>query len=303
MIRSFFIASVVGAAFATVAVAQSPEELKARQCRSVHFNVKPVAEKPIAIYAEITPLKVAPGTYFCAAGFEPGYIGIQEVASGEHVVIFSVWDPVQKGDDHQAVPEEERALLIQKGVDVKTRRFGGEGTGGNSMGRFDWKEGETLRFLVVQKDDVPGFRQIAGYVYDSAKNDWKLISCWRTQSSPKNLSGSYSFVEDFMRNYESSHKARRLAVGPVYTRDANGKWVKGTDYQFTADGTPSENVRAAYSSKYKTFTLATGGETVMAPEWPLWETRTLPADSASADPAQKAEALIRAPKLEKTESK
>lgn len=296
---SIFAAAFACAALSAAAAAQTPEELKARQCRSVHLNAAPLAENPTAIYAEITPLDSALGTYFCASCFEQGYIGAQELASGEHMVIFSVWDPVQKGDDHRAVPEEQRALLIQAGENVRTRRFGGEGTGGNSMAPFDWKEGETLRFLVVQKDDAPGFRQIAGYVYDQKKAGWKLISCWRTQSARRNLSYSSGFVEDFMRNYQSTRFTRRCAFGPVFSRGADGKWVQATDFRFTGDPTPSDHIRAEFDPETHAFILATGGDISTDPAWPLRASRSLPEGASAARPDRSVDEIIDAQRPKK----
>ena len=81
-----------------------------------------------------------------AAGFRHGYFGIQEQANGRKVVIFSVWDPT-KGNNSNAVPEEQRVEVLFKADDVVARRFGGEGTGAQSFFEYPWKIGETCRFL------------------------------------------------------------------------------------------------------------------------------------------------------------
>lgn len=279
--------------------AQTPEELKARQCRSVHLNAAPVAAGATAIYVEVKPLEVANGTYFCASNFNSGYIGMQQIASGQRMLIFSVWDPVSKGDDQHAIPEHERAVLIQKGEGVQTRRFGGEGTGGNSMRPYDWQIGEVVKFLVVQKDDEPGFRQIAGYIYDEKAQKWELISCWRTAADPRNLDFSSSFVEDFMRNYESTKHVRAAAFGPVFTRGTDGKWVQAQEFRFTGDPTPSDHVRADFNKERRCFAIMTGGEIKTDPAWPLFTAKKLPEGTNYPAPGADVEAILAAPKLER----
>lgn len=279
--------------------AQTPEELKARQCRSVHLNAAPLASGTTAIYTEVKPLEVANGTYFCASNFNQGYIGMQQIASGQRVLIFSVWDPVSKGDDQHAIPEDERAVLIQKGAGVQTRRFGGEGTGGNSMRPYDWKLGDVVKFLVVQKDDEPGFRQIAGYVFNESTGKWELLSCWRTQANSNGLGVSCSFVEDFQRNYESTKHVRRAAFGPVFSRGGDGQWVQAETFRFTGDPTPSDHVKADYDEERRAFTIATGGSLETDPAWPLFSEKKLPEGTGYPAPGGDVEAILAAPKLER----
>ncbi len=289
-------ACVLGGALAP---AQTPEELKARQCRSVHLNAAALPAGTTALYAEVKPLESADGTYFCASNFNQGYIGMQQIASGQHMLIFSVWDPVSKGDDQHAIPEDERAVLLQKGEGVKTRRFGGEGTGGNSMRPYNWKVGDVVKFLVVQKDDEPGFRQIAGYVYNETAGKWELLSCWRTQADPRGLAYSCSFVEDFLRNYESTKHVRRAAFGPIFARGADGKWVQAKEFRFTGDPTPSDHVRADFDKERRAFTIATGGDLQTDPAWPLFSSKPLPEGTDYPAPGADVEAVVNAPKLER----
>lgn len=288
---------LLGSAFSS---AQTPEELKARQCRSVHLNASPIAPKAKALYVEVKPLDVANGTYFCASNFSHGYIGMQQISSGQRMIIFSIWDPVSKGDDQHAIPENERAVLIRKGEGVNTRRFGGEGTGGNSMRPYDWKLGETAQFLVVEKDDSPGFSQIAGYIFDRNTQKWELISCWRTQQDNRGLAFSCSFVEDFQRNYESTKHVRRAAFGPVFSRGEKGPWLQANQFRFTGDPTPSDHVRAEFNQEASCFTIATGGNLQTDPSWPLFTGKSLPEGTSYPQPGAAVDAIVDAPKLERT---
>ena len=172
-----------------------PENMAQRQCTSVHLVYGPALPSHSAAYTEMVVRKSAPGTYFACNNFSSGYIGIQELAGKDEkgqpvrVAIFSIWDAKDTGDNPHAAPEEERARLIARGEKVRTERFGGEGTGGKSMRLFDWKEGDVIRTLVVEKEDGEDFRQIAGYIYNPKTSAWELLSCWRVQAVRRGLGG------------------------------------------------------------------------------------------------------------------
>src|SRR3954469_24746235 len=116
-----------------------------RAARSVHLHYP--APDADAFYNELTVERSVPGSYFMACGFQHGYFGIQELAGGRKVVLFSVWDPT-RGDDAAGVPLEQRVEVLHNDPDVEVKRFGGEGTGGQSFFNYDWKTGETCRFLI-----------------------------------------------------------------------------------------------------------------------------------------------------------
>src|SRR5437879_2584753 len=66
------------------------EKMKGVACRSVHLRY--AAPTGTAFYNELTVDKSADGTYFVACGWSTGYFGIQELATGHKLVLFSVWD-------------------------------------------------------------------------------------------------------------------------------------------------------------------------------------------------------------------
>ena len=106
-----------------------------KACRSVHlwYSVDQPSQpaETNLFYNEITVEKSAPGTYFMACGFQMGYFGIQQLANGKKVVLFSVWEP-GRGNDPNATPEQRRVKAMKVGNNVRVKRFGGEGTGGAS---------------------------------------------------------------------------------------------------------------------------------------------------------------------------
>ena len=150
--------------------------------------------------------KSVPGSYFMACGFRQGYFGIQEQSGGRKVVIFSVWDP-RHGDNPGQVPEKDRVEVLYHAPDVVARRFGGEGTGGQSFLEYPWKAGQTYRFLV--KAAVSGQKTaFTGYLYLPEKKTWKRLVTFRTITGGSRLEGLYSFIEDFRRDTKSATQVR-----------------------------------------------------------------------------------------------
>ena len=234
---------------------------KKRQCRSVHLGYE--MQESTVLYNEIVAVNSAPGTYFCAMGFNRGYFGMQELSSGKKVILFSVWDDSKTHDKH-SVDESKRARVLEKGEGVRTGRFGGEGTGAQSFYDYDWKIGETVRFLVQAKDvesEGTKFTDFKGWFYDNHKKQWQLMTTLRTPTSGIKLRGGYSFVEDFRRNYESAKKMRRARFQNAWAQSADGTWTALTKARFTGDRNPATNIDAGKEGQG--FFLQTGGDTEM----------------------------------------
>jgi hypothetical protein len=227
-----------------------------RAARSVHLHYPAPASN--LVYNEVTVEESRPGTYFCAIGFSGGYFGIQELGRGRgKVVLFSVWDPGAQ-DDPNAVPAERRVELLGKGEGVRTGRFGGEGTGGQSFFDHDWKLRETYRFLVQSR--VEGDRTTyQAHFYLNPEKRWHHIATFRTLNKGAGLKGYYSFVEDFRRDGKSATESRSARFGNGWIRTPAGDWVALTRAQFTADQTPTLNINAEKAGDV--FRLVTGGET------------------------------------------
>ncbi|MBR3925438.1 MAG: DUF3472 domain-containing protein [Akkermansia sp.] len=281
----------------------APENMARRQCTSVHLGYLPQLPFHNAAYTEAVIERSAPGTYFALNNFSCGYIGVQELcekdANGQprRVAIFSIWDAKDSGDNPHAAPEEERAKLVQRGRLVTTRRFGGEGTGGNSMRPFAWKEGEVIRTLVVEKEDGKDFRQIAGYIWDTETNRWELISCWRIQALSRGLGGGCGFVEDFMRNVDSKNHERRATFGPAWRWTGN-EWNQATEFRFTRDANPNMEINCRRNPARGYFSLATGGNIRPEADFAPYDTRVLTPLPNAAQPGQDVMNIINAPKLE-----
>lgn len=233
------------------------ERLKGIACRSVHLGFPaPVGTE---FYNEITVEKSAEGTYFMVCGWSKGYFGIQELADGKKLVIFSVWDPTD-GDDPASVPDEKRVKMLHKDDAARVKRFGNEGTGGQSFFDYQWQPGQTYRFLVKAVQDGDNRTAYSGYFFVPEDDAWKHLVTFSTLT-PKGdlLRGYYSFVEDFRRNRISTTHQRKAIFGSGWIRDTDGNWKSVDSARFTADANPVTNIDAGVSGDR--FFLATGGDT------------------------------------------
>jgi len=227
-----------------------------RAARSVHLHFP--APEADAFYNELTVERSVPGSYFMACGFQHGYFGIQELSGGRKVVLFSVWDPT-RGDDAARVPPEQRVEVLHNDPDVQVKRFGGEGTGGQSFFKYDWKTGETCRFLVRAKVDGEK-TAYAAYFWLAGTKRWKHLVTFRTRTGGERLKGLYSFVEDFRRDTASAGEARRAAFSNGWVHA--GEWKPLLAARFTASGAEWEakdTIDAGVTEGR--FYLQTGGDT------------------------------------------
>ncbi len=241
----------------TASLIPADDKLAGLACRSVHLSYPaPVGS---AFTVELSVTQSAPGTYFMACGWDKGYFGLQELGDGKKVLIFSVWDSAS--DNPKDAKPEDRVKVLHKDDKVRIGRFGGEGSGGQSFLDFDWQPETPYRFLVKAKPD--GTRtEYAGYFKPSAATEWTHLVTFSTVTGGKNLSGYYSFVEDFRRNKVSATQARRATYGDAWVKPVAGEWQPLTKARFTADANPALTIDAGrVGDRYY---LATGGATANA---------------------------------------
>jgi len=230
----------------------------ARAACSVHLGYP--APDAALFYNELVVEQSTGGSYFMACGWNTGYFGIQELADHRKVILFSVWDPT-KGNDPQAVKTEERVECLYQAPDVRIKRFGGEGTGGQCMGAFPWESGETNRFALTSKveDKKTAY---SGYVWLRSEQKWKQLVTFRTRTGGLPLRGLYSFVEDFRRDTKSVHDVRRARFGNAWIKTVGGEWLPLEKARFTASNATwesKENIDAGREGMW--YFLATGGQT------------------------------------------
>jgi hypothetical protein len=221
----------------------------------VHLQYQ--APEGAAFYNELTIDRSARGSYFMACGFSRGYFGLQELADGKKLAIFSVWDPGDQNDP-EATPESQRVKLLFQGEGVRVGRFGNEGTGGQSFFDYDWKLGETYRLLVAAR--TAGERtEYAACFYLPESRSWKHLATFSTPTRGERLQGYYAFIEDFRRNRVSATQERTARFGAGWIQTLDRGWLPLTEAKFTADRNPVVNIDAG--AMEGRFFLATGGTT------------------------------------------
>ena len=117
------------------------------------------------------------GSYFMVNGFAEGYCGIQVNSADERRILFSVWSPFET-DNPDQIPAEAQVRLLARGDDVVTKEFGGEGSGGQSFLRYNWKAGSTYRFLtrVHPDENRAGATVYTTWFFAPERNNWRLIA-------------------------------------------------------------------------------------------------------------------------------
>ena len=83
--------------------------------------------------------------------------------------------------DRNKVAPENKVQLLAKGEEVFADGFGNEGTGGHSHWIYNWKAGETYKFLVTAAtDSASSTTSYAGYFFIPEIQRWKLITIYTT---------------------------------------------------------------------------------------------------------------------------
>jgi hypothetical protein len=228
------------------------EKLFGIACRSVHLGYPAPNGTAFTLTARVT--HSAPGTYVMVCGWRDGYFGMQELANGKKLLLFSVWDSEQNNPD--AVAAEKRVQTLYHDPQVRLGRFGGEGSGGQSFFDYDWKIDEDYRFLVEARPN--GDRtEFTGWFFVPEDRAWKKLVTFSTITQGRSLSGYYSFVEDFRRNRESTKHERAAAFRDGWVRSSSGEWKPLTQARFTGDANPAMNINAYREGAW--FHLGTGG--------------------------------------------
>ena len=248
-----------GSAAAGIAFNAKPR----RNAASVHLKY-PLADsaRVVSFYSELmVPAGKDPlYTYYMANGFARGYFGMQVNSPTERRIIFSVWDAGKEAVDRNRVPEEQKVQLLGKGAGVAAGDFGNEGTGGHSHFVYNWKTGQTYRFLVTALPDSATRTTIyTGYFFMPEIQQWKLIAAFRAPEDGAYLGHLYSFVENF--DGVNGQLPRKAFFGNQWIRQENGQWNEITKASFSYDATGRAKDRTDYGagSEADKFYLWNGG--------------------------------------------
>lgn len=219
-----------------------------RRGPSVHLSYDlPEAGKEIEwFYNEITvPVGEDPiGSYFMANGFGEGYFGIQVNSPTERRILFSVWSPFST-DDPKQIPDDKKIKMLKKGKDVHTGEFGNEGSGGQSYLKYNWKAGNTYKFLLHGQPTGDNHTVYTAYFFAPEQNKWMLIASFSRPATNTWLTRLYSFLENF--DPSTGHISRKAFYQNQWIRDKNGNWKAISRVTFTGDATANKGYRLDYS--------------------------------------------------------
>lgn len=218
-----------------------------RRGPSVHLNYPLPADEPIEwFYNEVTvPEKEdVTGSYFMANGFGEGYFGMQVNSATERRILFSVWSPFHT-DDPKSIPKDKQIIMLKKGTDVHTGEFGNEGSGGQSYLKYNWKAGNTYKFLLQGKPSGDSTTTYTAYFFAPEVAQWKLIASFKRPKTQTYLKKFHSFLENFIP--DTGDKGRQVYFGNQWVRNTAGKWTELNQAKFTADATARKGYRLDYA--------------------------------------------------------
>ena len=225
-----------------------------RRGPSVHINydLAEVNEDVEWFYNEITVPEGndVTGSYFMANGFAEGYFGMQVNSAKERRILFSVWSPFVT-DNPKEIPENKKIQLLKKGDKVHAGEFGNEGSGGQSYLQYNWKAGETYKFLVHAKPTENNYTTYTAYFYAAEKKPagsggkWLLIASFNRPETNTYLKKLHSFLENF--EPETGCITRKAYYHNQWLVTKTGEWKPVTKMLFTGDATANIGYRLDYS--------------------------------------------------------
>jgi len=215
-----------------------------RNAASVHLAYPVEKDAHVAwFYSEVTAIEDPVTTFYMACGFRRGYFGMQVNSPTERRIIFSVWDAGtgSNANDRREVAEENHVTLGGKGEGVHTSVFGGEGTGGHSHLKYNWKTGQPQRFLVTAEPAGTGQTIYSGFYFHPDNQEWMLISSMKAPKDGQHLKGLHGFSENFWGS--TGHVQRKARYGNQWIRLSDDTWQELTAATFSHDPTGKEHRR------------------------------------------------------------
>jgi DUF2075 family protein len=184
------------------------------------------------------------GSYYMANGFAGGYFGIQVNSATERRILFSVWSPFNT-DNPKEIPASHQIKLLKKGKEVHTGEFGNEGAGGQSFLRYQWKAGNTYRFLLRAEPVADNYTNYTAYFFAPELGQWQLVASFSRPQTHTYLKGIHSFLENFSPN--QGDKQRKVLFNNQWVCDSKGNWTELNTARFTIDNTGAQGYRLDYA--------------------------------------------------------
>jgi len=216
-----------------------------RRGPSVHcsYDIKSLGDVEW-FYTEVTvPEGFDPvGSYYMGIGFNGGYFGIQTNSKTERKILFSIWSPYSS-DNPDEVPEEDRVILRAKNDRTSVGVFGGEGSGGQSFTRYNWKTGQTQKFLINIHPEGNGRTLFTAYFYFPDRKRWELIASFSRPKTETYISRPHSFLENF---FDKHGHITRMAYYSNQFAWKDGQWIPVERIRLTGDNTARKAWRLDY---------------------------------------------------------
>lgn len=213
-------------------------------------------------YNEMIVEKSADNTFFCAASWYNGFLGLQQY-NGENrrAVIFAIWDDAYNDDPKGPKSPARPVEVIYQDPRAQVNPYQREGQGKQALREFKWKIGEANKFA-VQATLATNMTTYTAWVFDPAANKWEQLAVFRTRPRTPWLRGYQSFIEDFHRNGQSVEQTRLVRFRNVWNHEDQGEWTPLNEAMFTVGRKPGE-ARDRFNAGQQdgAFFLATGGET------------------------------------------
>ena len=216
-----------------------------RRGPSVHMGYTLPKDDIEWFYNEITVPKEGEtiSSYYMVAGYGEGYFGMQYNSTTERRILFSVWSPYET-DKPGDIPLEYQIVLKRKGPDVHIGEFGNEGSGGQSYLKYNWKAGETYKFLMQVHPDGKGNTIYTAYFFATDDNEWRLIASFLRPKTSTWYTNAHSFLENFSPN--QGYLSREVSYSNQWSLSNSGTWTRLTNGKFTNDGTAAAGLRLDY---------------------------------------------------------
>jgi len=183
-------------------------------------------------YSESTIVEGDTSTEFVPLNFNGCLLRVSSGEGKNKVIIFNVDNNFS--NDPKKIPETHKTLLISKGENVSVYEFGTESFVINRGElKYNWKIGETYKFLVKIKPDGKGNIDYTAWFQPSNEKEWKLIVSFKKQKTeldPK--SNLYSFLENANPKY--GHLTRKVKHENLWVRTKNENWIPITEANFNS---------------------------------------------------------------------
>lgn len=200
-------------------------------------------------------------TYIMSLGVLSGYMGIQTVddeglGNYKHRVLFSMWDKGNTDADAN-LPDYLRSGALDSGEDVRIKRFGGEGTGTQSMILDShWQCGNWVQFITTCRPEklditVKGSMGqdstieytntlVSAWYKEAGEKEWHYLSTLREADRNHYMSGWYSFLENFTDDGGEFYRRAYYRNGYLHSL-TDGKWYNRNKVGFGhTQGKPHE---------------------------------------------------------------